>query len=66
MVSPTPYYYGLRAELFLHDAEVALAQGEKEKHAQLVLRATQYQQLAGQLPLEEGRNDHNEIHTTRV
>ena len=57
MGKPTPYYYGVRAELFLHDAEKALREGQKEKHAHLMLRATQYQQLAGQLPLEEGLHD---------
>ena len=57
MGNPTPYYYGVRAELFLHDAEQALHEGKKEKHAQLMLRATQYQKLAGQLPLEEGLYD---------
>jgi hypothetical protein len=57
MGNPTPYYYGVRAELFLHDAEQALREGQKEKHAQLMLRATQYQKLAGQLPLEEGHYD---------
>jgi len=50
-VPPTPYYYGKRAELFLYDAEQALLKGEREKHAQLIARATHYQQLAGQLPL---------------
>lgn len=50
-VPPTPYYYGKRAELFLHDAEQALLKGERIKHAQLIARATHYQQLAGQLPL---------------
>ena len=59
--TPTPYYYGVRAELFLHDAEQALLQGDTTKHAQLVLRATQYQTLAGQLPLEKGHNDYTEI-----
>jgi hypothetical protein len=57
MGKPTPYYYGVRAELFLHDAERALSEGKKEEHATLMLRATQYQQLAGQLPLEEGLHD---------
>ncbi len=51
-VPPTPYYLGLRAELFLHDAEQALKEGNKEKHASLVLRATEYQRMAGQLPME--------------
>jgi hypothetical protein len=55
-VPPTPFYYGKRAELFLHDAEVALLQGDTSKHAQLMLRATEYQQLAGQLPLEKEDN----------
>lgn len=50
-VPPTPYYLGKRAELFLHDAEQALLQGDTTKHAQLVLRATQYRELAGQFPL---------------
>lgn len=53
MGKPTPYYYGLRAELFLHDAEIALAEGKKEKHAKLVQRATEYRCLAGMLPLDE-------------
>ena len=51
-VPPTPYYLGVRAELFLHDAEQALRDGNKEKHAALVLRATEYQRMAGQLPME--------------
>lgn len=48
---PTPYYYGVRAELFLHDAEQALAQGNKERHHELILKAVEYQELAVQLPL---------------
>ena len=59
--APPPYYYGVRAELFLHDAQQALLQGDTTKHAQLMLRATQYQTLAGQLPLEKGHNDYTEI-----
>lgn len=55
-VQPTPYYLGLRAELFLHDAEQALRDGKKEQHAALVLRATEYQRMAGQLPME-GTNE---------
>ena len=55
-VPPTPYYLGIRAELFLHDAEQALRDGNKEKHAALVLRATEYQRMAGQLPME-GNNE---------
>ena len=51
-VPPTPYYLGVRAELFLHDAEQALREGKKERHAELVLRATEYQRMAGQLPME--------------
>lgn len=54
VVPPTPYYLGKRAELFLHDAEIALAQGDATKHASLMLRATEYEQLAGFLPREEG------------
>jgi hypothetical protein len=48
---PTPYYYGVRAELFLHDAEQALMKGNKERHAELILKAVEYQELAVQLPL---------------
>jgi len=48
---PTPYYYGVRAELFLHDAELALEQGNKERYAELMLKAVEYQELAVQLPL---------------
>lgn len=55
-VPPTPFYLGVRAELFLHDAEQALREGNKERHAQLMLRATEYQRMAGQLPME-GNNE---------
>lgn len=54
MSTPTPYYYGVRAELFLHDAEQALKEGKKSKHDKLMLRAIEYQKLAGFMPLEEG------------
>jgi len=57
VVPPTPFYLGKRAELFLHDAEIALAQGDTTTHAQLVLRATEYRELAGQLPLEKVDNE---------
>jgi len=57
VVPPTPFYLGKRAELFLHDAEIALAQGDTTTHAQLVLRATEYRDLAGQLPLEKVDNE---------
>ena len=53
-VPPTPYYYGVRAELFLHDAEQALKQGDTTAHARLMLKAVEYQTLAEQLPLEKG------------
>jgi hypothetical protein len=56
-VPPTPFYYGKRAELFLHDAQQALLQGDATKHAHLMLRATEYEQLAGFLPREEGTDD---------
>jgi len=56
-VPPTPYYYGKRAELFLHDAQIALSQGDTTNHARLMLRATEYQELAGQLPLEKVDNE---------
>lgn len=56
-VPPTPYYYGKRAELFLHDAENALLWGDTERHAQLMLRAKEYEELAGQLPREEGTHE---------
>ena len=52
---PTPYYYGMRAELFLHDAQQALLQGDTSKHAQMMLKAVEYQTLAEQLPLEKGQ-----------
>jgi hypothetical protein len=55
-VPPTPYYYGVRAELFLHDAELALREGRSQDHARLLVRATHYQELAGQLPLEKDNN----------
>lgn len=51
-VPPTPFYYGKRAEMFLFDAEQALAQGNAEEHTRLMMRATHYRNLAGQLPLE--------------
>jgi hypothetical protein len=53
-VPPTPYYYGVRAELFLFDAQEALKEGDTTEHARLMLKAVEYQTLAGQLPLEEG------------
>lgn len=49
---PTPYYYGVRAELFLHDAQEALIQGDTTEHARLMVRATYYAKLAEQLPME--------------
>jgi hypothetical protein len=52
-VPPTPYYYGKRAELFLHDAQMALLQGDTTNHARLMLRATEYYDLAGQFPLKK-------------
>jgi hypothetical protein len=51
-VPPTPYYYGVRAELFLHDAQQALIQGDTTEHARLIERATHYAELAQQLPME--------------
>ena len=54
VVPPTPFYYGARAELFILDAQRALAEGKREEYARLMVRATHYQELAGQLPLEEG------------
>jgi len=56
-VPPTPYYYGKRAELFLHDAEVALTQGDASRYHSLMLRATEYNDLAGRLPLEKEENE---------
>jgi hypothetical protein len=44
----------MRAELFLHDAQQALLQGDTSKHAQMILKAVEYHKLAEQLPLEEG------------
>lgn len=55
-VPPTPYYYGKRAELFLHDAQMALLQGDTARYKQLMLRATEYEELAGFLPREKGNN----------
>lgn len=56
-VPPTPYYYGKRAELFLHDAQMALTQGDTARYAALMLRATEYNDLAGRLPLEKEENE---------
>jgi hypothetical protein len=53
-VPPTPFYLGKRADLFLSEALRALSEGNKEKHAELILRAQQYRDLAGQMPLELG------------
>ena len=64
VVPPTPYYYGLRAELFLYDAEQALLRGDTTKHATMMLKAVEYQTLAGQLPLEEGQDD--QLHESQV
>lgn len=56
MGKPTPFYYGKRAELFLHDAEQALSRGDKATHSKLMLRAIEYRGLANQLPME-GHNE---------
>jgi hypothetical protein len=53
-VPPTSFYYGKRADLFLSEALRALSEGNKEKHAELVTRAQQYRDLAGQMELEVG------------
>ena len=53
-VPPNSFYYGKRADLFLSEALRALSEGQKEKHAELMLRAEQYRDLAGQMPLEVG------------
>jgi hypothetical protein len=45
----------MRAELFLHDAQQALLQGDTSKHAQMMLKAVEYRTLAEQLPLEKGQ-----------
>lgn len=68
MSAPTSYYYSARVEMFLRDASKALAQGKKEEHKTLIMRATHYEYLAGQLPLLEGRTDeqNQDIHKTQV
>lgn len=53
-VPPTPFYYGVRAELFLHDAEQALLQGDRTKHDKMMLKAIEYRELAGQFPPVQG------------
>jgi hypothetical protein len=63
-VPPTSFYYGKRADLFLSEALRALSEGQKEKHAELVMRAEQYRDLAGQMPLEVGDTHGETIHRT--
>jgi hypothetical protein len=56
-VPPTPYYLSKRAELFSASAHKALAEGDVSKYNALMLRASEYRTLAGQLPLEKEIQD---------
>ena len=58
-VPPTPYYYSKRAEMFSASASKALAEGRVTDHSALMLKAIEYRNLAGQLPLEKVTNDNN-------
>jgi hypothetical protein len=58
-VPPTPYYLSKRAEMFSASASKALAEGRVTDHSALVLKAIEYRNLAGQLPLEKDDNDNN-------
>lgn len=50
-VPPTAEYYGLRAEWFRNEATHALKKNDMEKYYYLYNRYVEYEQLAGQLPL---------------
>lgn len=63
-VPPTPYYLSMRAELFSANAHKALAEGDVSKYNALMLRASEYRTLAGQLPLEKEIQD--DIQAKRV
>lgn len=51
-VPPTPYYLSMRSAWFMRYAEEALARGNKEEYQRLMLRAIEYRDKAGQLPME--------------
>ena len=61
-VPPTPYYLSKRAEMFSASASKALAEGRVTDHSALMLKAIEYRNLAGQLPLEKEIHD-NDIQT---
>lgn len=63
-VPPTPYYLSKRAELFSANAHKALAEGDVSEYNALMLRASEYRTLAGQLPLEKEIQD--DIQAERV
>ena len=56
-VPPTPFYLSRRAELFSATAQIALAEGRISDYRALMLKAIEYRNLAGQLPLEKDDND---------
>lgn len=51
-VPPTPYYYGVRAEWHLREAERAHARGDKAEYDKNILRFYEFRRLAGQLEME--------------
>jgi hypothetical protein len=56
-VPPTPFYLSRRAELFSATAQIALADGRISDYRALMLKAIEYRNLAGELPLEKDDND---------
>lgn len=63
-VPPTPYYLSKRADMLSASAHTALAEGDVSKYNALMLRASEYRTLAGELPLEKEIQD--DIQETRV
>lgn len=55
-VPPTPYYYGLRAELHRKNALAALSNSDTEKYLLESQLCVKYSTLAQQLDLEEYDN----------
>lgn len=56
-VPPTPFYFSRRAEMFSASAQIALAEGRVSDYRALMLKAIEYRNLAGELPLEKEDND---------
>lgn len=52
VVPPTPYYYGVRAEWHLREAERAHAKGDIASYDNHISRFYEFRLLAGQLEME--------------